>query len=121
MGKNDEFTMHVPRTYRRGWGVMFSPAWDDDTEMVSDVDSVIVEIDPDNVRVIGGAVCVQVGEHAFYPLDGFRVGLTPLWEDDTHDMRGRWFATEAEAVDHERDTMTRYRTPNPWEVFIRFD
>lgn len=71
MSESLEFTVNVPHTYRRGWGVLFTPVWDIETDTVSNVDSVVVEITPDNVHIVGGHACVMVGETVYYPLDCF--------------------------------------------------
>ncbi len=39
---NESFTVNVPHTYRTGWGVLFTPIWDDD-DCVSDVDSDVAD------------------------------------------------------------------------------
>lgn len=115
------FTVNVPKVYREGYGVAFVPVWDEDTEQVSDVISVVVEISPRTVWTIEGMACVADADGCMYPVDNFRELDDDLDVDDTHDLRDRWFATEDEARDHERDTMARYRNPLPWESFLQLD
>ena len=130
-----EFTVLVPRTFREGWGVWFAPIWREDeggypTDSIADLDSGIVRISPDKVQVINGTPVVDIMAGAMVGLDdddsppvymkakSFRE-LDDLNVSDTHDLRDRWFATEAEALSHLGNTLDRWQHPKPWESFVQ--
>lgn len=91
----------------------------EDDERVADVDAGIVRITSDTITFRGGALCVNAEDvDICFPVENFRE-LEDLWEDDTHDLRDRWFATEQEARDHLEYTLDRWRRPEPWESFVK--
>ncbi len=102
-----------------GWGVDVTPIFSDeqDDSHVADIDVTVVQITKDNLEKIGGVWCVKLGENYHVPVESFK-HLDKLWQDDTHDLRTRWFATEQEARDHAEYTLSRWKNPNPWESFV---
>lgn len=43
-----------------------------------------------------------------------------LWQGDTHDFRPRLFVMKKEAEQHIKETMARFKNPQPWEAFVTF-
>lgn len=115
--------------YKPGFGVFFEPIYQEEDwgEKITDIVPYMVEIIPENIVDISGVACVPVNteeerkeDRFFVPIANFK-DVPDLTEDDTHDFRSRWFATNKEAVEHIEYTMKRYRHPQVWESFIRFD
>lgn len=112
-----------------GWGVIWMPVWEGGEDMPSRIAEIYPyygRIYPDTIEYRGGVpgiMCTSPTDEAdqiFVPADSFeKVG--DLTEDDTHDFRSRWFATEEEAKDHITFTLNRFNHPSPWESFVRFN
>jgi hypothetical protein len=108
-------------TYRDGWGVYIEPIWggddDDPCESISDVEIEVIRLAPVNeapempgyAKLWGN---FYVGMAMFKPLED-------LWQDDTHDLRSRWFESRQEAIDHAEYTRRRWENPSPWESFVK--
>jgi hypothetical protein len=114
-------TTSTTRTYKEGWGVACVPIYNGEEydDSIADIEVLIVRIAESAVREIGGTPCVRPdGESMWFPVVNFQE-LEELWEDDTHDLRDRWFATEEEARGHADYTLKRWRNPEPWESFVR--
>lgn len=117
------FTVQLTRTetYEEGFGVHVSPIWggeDEEVDRVVDIDVSVVPIREDLVSIVGGVACVQVYERAYSPVENF-LHAEDLTQDDTHDLRSRWFATEQEAKDHAEYTLSRWAHPEPWCSFVQ--
>ena len=99
---------------------MVDAIYDDESERVSDIEVYIVEISPENARIIGGVACVFVGQNHNYgcPIENF-LDVPDLTEDDTHDLRSRWFATREEAEGHAEAVKELWARPNPWTAFVK--
>lgn len=110
--------------YREGWGVSITPLWDENeetgAEWISDIFVSVVRLSPQTEVIIGNTICAETEENFFVPMDNFQP-LEDLWENDTHDLRDRWFATEREARDHAEYTERRFKNPAPWESFVKLD
>lgn len=103
---------------KEGYGVYFIPIWDgDDDNRIADVVGGIVRIAPDTITIVAGEPCVEAEDNFYIPATEFRE-LEDLPYDDTHDLRGRWFASEEEAREHLEYTLRRFRNPLPWESFV---
>lgn len=122
MVKDGTITITVTRDIevKEGWGVYFIPVWTgEEDERIVDVDAGIVRIAPDTITLRGGVLCVKAEDgDIYFPVENFRE-LKDLWEDDTHDLRDRWFATEQEAQEHLEYSLNRWRHPQPWESFVK--
>lgn len=82
--------------------------FDNNSEYVSEAIALIVKITAKNYREL--SVDVTLPKY----LD-----VTPLWEDDTHDLRPRIFKTRQEADAHVKQTLDRFNNAQPWECFIK--
>lgn len=117
-------TREVTETFDEGWGVEVIPIWvgeDDGPEQVADIDVMTYRITAQDARLIGGAWCVtqEMGGGLWgCPIANF-LHAEDLPQDDTHDLRSRWFATEQEAEDHARSTIERWMNPEPWCSFVK--
>jgi len=98
-------TMRVPVGY---WLVQFFLCWnsDEDGGGVHDVDEVVVSKITE--RDVG---------FADYTLE---TNADSRYVDDTHDFRDRIFETEEDARAHAEEVLKAWRSPNPWQVFVRF-
>ena len=115
-------TLPIPQTstYREGFGVYVESVWSSDDryrDSITDVETMIVRIAPDTIRVIGGFACVWTPTIGDVPVENF-LEVDDLTVDDTHDLRCRWFATEDEARDHAKNVDRKWRNPAPWESFV---
>lgn len=123
---SSEFSVTTQRTqtFRAGWGVSVVAVWsgdeDEGPERVADIDVSVVEIREDAVQIIGGAPCIQIAANMYVPIENFRE-LPELSEDDTHDLRDRWFATEQEARAHAANVQRTWDHPPVWVSFVRLD
>jgi hypothetical protein len=119
---NTEHTYSIERKYREGWGVEIVAIWagesdEPECDRISDIDVIVVRIHPDNGRTVGGVYCMAAGDNFYVPVENFRQ-LDDLSQDDTHDLRTRWFATEEGARAHAKFTEERWANPSPWESFV---
>ena len=116
-----QVTTTTVHTFREGWGVAVIPLWsfrDEDNETISDLDVEVVPIREDLVIVSYGTPCVPSSTpKMLYPIANFRE-LDDLWQDDSHDARDRWFATEQEAREHAESVIKSWENPNPWQSFV---
>ncbi len=94
--------MTAPRTYmfEEGWGVDVSPIWsgeDAKSERIVEIDVSVIPIRETDVQIIGEVPCVKVPgtSHIFIPIGNF-AHVENLTENDTHDLRSRYFETQAE-------------------------
>lgn len=122
---NRIFTVTVPRDYvfTEGFGVVVTPIFEEDTgmygERISDIDVEVVAIREADVKIIGGVPCLPIPGWAHYvPVENFEE-VPDLTEDDTHDLRSRWFETEDEANEHAEYTRNRWANPQAWESFVK--
>jgi hypothetical protein len=117
------FDLEVTRTITisEGWGVTCMPIWaadDDPPEHITEVEVFVAEITHERCELIGGAWCVLVEDGQLWvPVENFQK-LPELTTDDTHDLRTRWFATEAEAREHADWVVKRWEKPAVWESFV---
>jgi hypothetical protein len=115
---SDTFTIThtITHTFRAGWGVDVLPIFDDETDAVTEIEVSVVRIAEDTVVMHGDVPCVR-GEGYDIPVSNFD-DTGDLWADDTHDLRTRWFATEAEARAHARSVQATWDSPAPWVSFV---
>jgi hypothetical protein len=117
-------TKEVTETFSEGWGVAVEPLYEIDEEEVNwdericDVVATVVRIDKDAAELIGGVWCVSDEVGHWFPIENFEE-RDDLTQDDTHDFRDRWFATEDAAREHATYTVNRFQNPSPWESFVR--
>ncbi len=118
------FTVSIPKTITPGWGVWVDVIWDgDDEEMVSvsDCEVIVMEISKQTVFVDNGIVWVELNrgecDSLRFPVDRF-ARVDDLHQDDTHDLRCRWFETEQQAIDHAQSVQQTWANPNPWTSFV---
>lgn len=118
------FTVSVTREVevKAGWAAIVVPIWggEDEPEHVSDVETAVVEVSPETVKVVGGAVCVAAGEGEMWtPCDAGQWADDSFVADDTHDLRSHLFETKAEAEEHAASVEQQFRHPLPWQSFVR--
>lgn len=119
-------TVSVPFTFAEGWGVsvdLIHYGENDDginEEAIADLDVNVARIAADTLETIGNVACVPLGHGNYVPVDLFKVGLAPV-DNDSHDARSHWFATEAEARDHAKAVAEQWANPLPWQSFIQTD
>lgn len=122
---SDTFTVPVTTevTVKARWAAIILPVWsgEDEPERVSDIDTYVVEVSPETVKVVGGAVCVALeGDTGFIPCDAGQWATdSPARYDDTHDLRSRLFDTKVEAEEHIKFTENRFAHPQVWESFVQ--
>jgi hypothetical protein len=127
-------------TVREGWGVDVMAIWAgadepihssetevddtyseiqmDEPTYISEIQVAVVHITPAACKLVGGVWCVDTGDgSSWVPVENFRE-LEDLPQDDTHDLRTRWFATEREAIEHADTVKARWAHPAPWESFV---
>jgi hypothetical protein len=112
---------------KEGWGVDVTPIYADEDgdydEKIVDINVSICHIVQENVKEVGGAWCLGTQTLAgkwsgFYvPVENFQF-VPDLNEDDTHDLRTRWFATEDDARAHAETVKSRWEHPEVWESFV---
>lgn len=114
-----ELTITRTITIQEGWGVDVVPIWagEDEPEGITDIEVSVVRIDRAACHEVAGAWCVAAADKYWVPVENFK-DLEDLQTDDTHDLRGRWFATKREAVEHADTVKARWRNPAPWECFV---
>ena len=121
---NEPFTLtrEVSETYRAGWGVSVSAVYESEyDDSIADIDVEVVEITRERTQLVGGAWCVPLSApRSFMPVENFR-DVEELTHDDAHDLRSRWFATEAEARAHAADVEVTWQNPEPWRSFVTLD
>jgi hypothetical protein len=127
MGRKFEIT--VPRTYefREGYGVHIDVIFEDDDEhyygeRIHDIEVTALPIREADVSIVGGVPCVPVPDYGsmFVPVENFQIMFAgDLANDDTHDLRDRWFETVGEAEAHAEYTRNRWANPQPWESFVK--
>lgn len=121
---SDTFELATTRTVtiREGWGVACVPIWagEDEPEAIADVEVFVVPITREACRLIGGAWCVAADDNCWIPVESFQE-LEELWQDDSHDLRTRWFASFTEADAHATSVRQRWANPAPWESFVALD
>lgn len=101
-------------------GVDFYPVCDpdEDSDRIVEVISSVSRIASDTVKIVGSVPCIPLEDSvSWVPVSNFRASVDDSF-GDTHDLRSRWFASEAEAREHVRWTMARWNNPQPWEVFV---
>jgi hypothetical protein len=125
------FTITIPRTYtyQGGWGVFVNCVYDyedengnelsPDTARITDIDVEVVQISEGRVAVVGGAACVFGPSEVGVPVDSF-LDVPDLTEDDTHDLRSRYFPTRDAAEEWAGHVRQLWKHPNPWTAFVRF-
>jgi hypothetical protein len=115
-------------TYHTGWGVSVGLIWEgeDEPERVTDIEVGVTRIASDTVRLVGNTLCVpfdvnfQHPQSFWIPVQDFKPDL-PLVNNDSHDARSHWFATESEAREHAKFVQDQWDNPQPWESFIQTD
>ena len=112
-----EFTLkrEIVETFKEGWGVAIDPIFDEDTERVVDIDFDILPITEQDAVLIGNVWCV-----GHTPIVNF-VDVEDLTQDDTHDLRTRWFAIEEEARTHALNVLETWQNPPVWVSFVTLD
>lgn len=117
------FTVTTTRThtFRQGWGVFVDTIydWNEETNEpngVSEIGPVVVCIVPDAVAIVGGASCIST-DFGWVPVENF-ANVGDLTQDDSHDLRTRWFATREEAESHAAFVRSTWDNPAPWVSFI---
>lgn len=107
-------------TFQEGYGAYFVPIWEgeDMSERIAEVDGGVVKIASDTTELVGNVPCVKVEDNLWVPVENFLLAPEEA-DDDTHDLRDRWFAEEAEAWAHVNYTIGRFQHPKPWESFVK--
>lgn len=111
-----------PQTFAEGWGVFVLPMfangeyYSEDT--IEEIEVSVVEINEANAsNYVSTNFCVSV-DGMYVPVENF-AQVNDLNNDDHHDLRTRWFATEEEAREHARWVEQRWNNPEPWASFIQ--
>ena len=119
-----EFKITIPHTYtfKEGWGVFVEPEYSGEDDRlgprVTDIHVEVVRIDKEHVEVIGGLPCVWTSLDIGVPVKSF-LDVLDLTEDDTHDLRCRYFATKSAAEEGATTVKDLWEHPNPWTAFVR--
>ncbi len=122
---NNQFTLTGPptaQTFTEGWGVFVDPIFANEEYYsegtIEDIEVSVVEInEATSSDFIGGVFCVSV-DGMYVPIENF-AKAEHLANDDHHDLRTRWFATEEEAREHANWVEQRWLNPEPWTSFVQ--
>lgn len=103
-----------------GWGVWVEIICDDE-DRISDIEVGVVNLSPVNWHYgIDGIICAKVDDNYSIPVGNFK-DHEDLWQDDTHDLRNRWFRSKFEAEEYAKSVMDTWKNPEPWRSFVCFE
>lgn len=129
IGKKPAKVCKMPETFeliqrrtlvvKEGWGVNVTPIYGgEEFDQIVEIDVNVVEIRRELCSEVGGVWCVaDIEGISFVPVENFQ-DVSDLTQDDTHDLRTRWFATEFAARIWAESVRNRWDHPQPWESFV---